>query len=193
MPDSPLLFAALGRFARSLARGGGGRIRASRRQAGLALILVAVGLAAATTRAPADSDKLPIPRFASLKSDEVNLRAGPGEDKPKLWVYQRAGMPVEIIEEFDTWRRIRDYQGVVGWVSAALLSGKRTGIVTGARRTLRDKPDPASSPVAELDPGVIGRVLECQGDWCRLNVKGYEGWLRRAEFWGVYPDESFKS
>lgn len=154
---------------------------------------VFLGLLALAPAASAGADEaLPIPRFASLKSDEVNLRAGPGEDKPKLWIYQRAGLPVEIIEEFDTWRRIRDYKGVVGWVSAALLSGKRTAIVTDERRTLHAKPDAAAPAVAELDPGVIGKLIECDGAWCRLDVKGYQGWLLRTEFWGVFPDEVVK-
>jgi len=150
------------------------------------LLLVLIG------PARADNEPLPLPRYASLKSNEVNLRTGPGEDKPKLWVYQRAGMPVEIIEEFDTWRRIRDYQGVVGWVSANLLSGKRTAIVIDVRRTMHDSPDPSSPPVAAADPGVIGRILQCQGDWCRLDIQGYKGWLKRSEIWGVYPDEAIK-
>jgi SH3-like domain-containing protein len=184
MPESPLLLSILGRFVR--------RIGLSTRRTGLAAAMILAAFTALPDRVVADSDTLPVPRFASLKSDEVNLRTGPGEDKPKLWVYQRAGMPVEIIEEFDTWRRVRDYQGVVGWVSASLLSGKRTGIVTQSRRTLRAHPDPTARAIAELDPGVIGRLMECNGDWCRLNVKGYEGWLKREEFWGVYPNEPVK-
>ena len=142
--------------------------------------------------ARADETKLPLPRFASLQSNEVNLRAGPDSGKPILWVYQRANMPVEIIEEFDVWRRIRDHEGVVGWVKGSLLSGKRTGIVTEIRRTLRKQPEDAASPVALLDPGVIARLLECDGAWCRLEVQGYKGWLKRDEFWGVYPDEAMK-
>ena len=184
MPESPLLSSALGRFVQW--------IGPSHRRIGLAALLIVASLAALPGRGVAETDNLPIPRFASLKSDEVNLRAGPGEDRPKLWVYQRSGMPVEIIDQFDTWRRVRDYQGVVGWVSASLLSGKRTAIVTATRRTLRSKPDPTARAVAELDPGVIGRLMECAGDWCRLNVKGYEGWLKRDEFWGVYPNETVK-
>jgi len=184
MPESSLLVVDLGRFASG--------IGSFSRRACFAALLTAAALAASPDRVIAETDTLPVPRFASLKSDEVNLRTGPGEDKPKLWVYQRAGMPVEIIEEFDTWRRVRDYQGVVGWVSASLLSGKRTGIITETRRTLRAHPDPAARAIAELDPGVIGRLMECDGDWCRLNVKGYEGWLKREEFWGVYPNEPVK-
>ncbi len=160
-------------------------------RAGAVAVVLALGLALPMAGAGAE-DNLPLPRFASLKSDEVNLRAGPGEDKPKLWVYQRTGMPVEIIEEFDTWRRIRDYKGVVGWVSASLLSGKRTAIVIDERRTMRAKPDAAAAPVAELDPGVIAKLLECDGAWCRVEIKGYQGWLLRTEFWGVYPDETVK-
>jgi SH3-like domain-containing protein len=137
-------------------------------------------------------ENLPLPRYASFKSSEVNLRAGPGENYPKQWVYQRAGMPVEIFEEWDTWRRIRDYQGVVGWVSVNLLTSKRTAVVIETRRTLHDSPNETAPAVAELDPGVIGRIEECSGDWCRLGVKGYEGWLKRTEIWGVNPTENFK-
>jgi SH3-like domain-containing protein len=101
-------------------------------------------------------------------------------------------MPVEIFEEWDTWRRIRDYQGVVGWVSVNLLTSKRTAVVIETRRTLHDSPDTTAPAVAELDPGVIGRIEECKGDWCRLAVKGYEGWLKRTEIWGVGATENFK-
>lgn len=137
-------------------------------------------------------EKLPLPRYASFKSGEVNLRAGPGENYPKQWVYQRAGMPVEIFEEWDTWRRIRDYQGVVGWVSVNLLTSRRTAVVIETRRTLHDSPATTAPAVAELEPGVIGRIEECKDDWCRLSVKGYEGWLKRSEIWGVSPTENFK-
>jgi SH3-like domain-containing protein len=183
MLDSPLFSAC--RFGRRCAKATG----AWSLRAGAAAVLLAILLPAGPGKA---DDKLPIPRFASLKSDEVNLRTGPGEDKPKLWVYQRAGMPVEIIDEFDTWRRIRDYKGVVGWVSGSLLSGKRTAIVTETRRTLHAKADAASPAVAELDPGVIARLIACDGAWCRLEIKGYVGWMLRTEFWGVFPDEVVK-
>ena len=187
MLDSPLFSKALGRFGRTASPAR----RPITRRPSVAVLLLGSLLALHPAGIRAD-EKLPLPRFASLKSDEVNLRSGPGEDRPKLWVYQRAGMPVEIIDEFDTWRRIRDYQGVVGWVSAALLSGRRTAIVTEARRVLHEKADAASSPVAELDPGVIARLIECDGAWCRVEVKGYQGWLKRTDFWGVYPSETVK-
>jgi SH3-like domain-containing protein len=137
-------------------------------------------------------DKLPLPRFASLQSGEVNMRAGPGETYPILWTYQRAGLPVEIIEEFDIWRRIRDHDGVVGWVKSTLLVGKRHVIVRDEQRPLRKTPEAGALPVALIDPGVILKVLECSGDWCRLDVQGYKGWMMKTEFWGVYPQETLE-
>jgi SH3-like domain-containing protein len=190
MPDSPPAPDAQGPFRRALCA----IFRVCRPcQVPFALLLLAGILSAAPVRA---EENLPLPRYASFKSNEVNLRAGPGENYPKQWVYQRANMPVEIFEEWDTWRRIRDYQGVVGWVSVNLLSSKRTAVVIETRRTLHDAPDPTAPAVAEVDPGVIGRIAECSGDWCRLEVKGpegrAEGWLKRTEIWGVSATENFK-
>ena len=72
---------------------------------------------------------LPLPRFVSLKSDEVNVRRGAGKEHDVLWTYHRAGLPVEIIAEWDNWRRIRDADGADGWVFHSLLSGRRSALV----------------------------------------------------------------
>jgi SH3-like domain-containing protein len=134
--------------------------------------------------------KLPIPRFVSLRSNEVNLRTGPGTTYPVDWVFVRRGLPVEIIAEFDVWRKIRDWQGTVGWVHQSMLDGRRTARITGAERDLRSEPAEAASIVAQLEPGVIGRLLECEAAWCEIETEGYRGWLRRDDFWGTYPDET---
>jgi SH3-like domain-containing protein len=157
--------------------------------------LVAGAIAALLWLAPPAlaEDPLKLPRFASLDSSEVNLRMGPGKGYPILFVYQRKGLPVEIIEEFDTWRRIRDRDGTVGWVQQNLLSGKRSALITDEARTIRTDPTGGAKPVAILQPGVVARIEECQdGDWCRVEIEGYKGWLRRDEFWGTYPDEAFE-
>jgi SH3-like domain-containing protein len=133
--------------------------------------------------------KLPIPRFVSLRSNEVNLRTGPGTTYPVDWVFVRRGLPVEIIAEFDVWRKIRDWQGTVGWVHQSMLDGRRMARITGAERELRREPTEAGSVVVRLAPGVIGRLLECDTAWCEIDAEGYRGWLKRDEFWGTYPDE----
>lgn len=134
-------------------------------------------------------DKLPLPRFASLQSGEVNMRSGPGETYPIMWTYQRAGLPIEIIEEFDIWRRVRDHDGVVGWVKSTLLVGKRHVIVRDSQRPLRETADAGARPVALVDPGVVLKVIECNAEWCRLDAQGHKGWMMKTEFWGVYPQE----
>src|SRR5438552_1247613 len=148
MPDSPPAPEASGPFRRAL------RalipVHPDRRLVFFSLLMLACVIPAQPGHA--DPENLPLPRYAAFKSNEVNLRAGPGENYPKQWVYQRAGMPVEIFEEWETWRRVRDYQGVVGWVSVNLLTSKRTAVVIETRRTLHDSADPTSPAVALVDP-----------------------------------------
>jgi SH3-like domain-containing protein len=129
------------------------------------------------------------PRFVSLRADEVNLRAGPGERYPIKWVYHRKGLPVEVTGEFDVWRKIRDSDGTVGWVQERMIAATRSVIVAGGLRTLRDAPDPKAPAVARAEAGVIARLVACRGAWCRLEAQGITGWLPRDELWGVYPDE----
>lgn len=134
---------------------------------------------------------LPLPRFVSMRAAEINLRTGPGVQYPIEWVYRRQHLPVEIIAEFRTWRKIRDWQGAQGWIHQGMLTGQRYVIVTGALRTLRSEPDTKSQPVAKLEKGVIARLRRCpaSGAWCQIEVGNHKGWLRIVEFWGSYPNE----
>jgi SH3-like domain-containing protein len=166
---------------------------------GIRLVLAALLLAAAATAVPAQAagkekqaTGLPVPRFVTLRSGEVNVRTGPGVRYPVEWVFTRKEMPVEITAEFDTWRRIRDWEGSEGWVHQSMLSGKRGVVVLGAQRVVRREPQPESPTVARAQPGVMGWLSKCKGEWCQVDLKGYKGWLKRAEVWGVYPDERFE-
>jgi len=142
-------------------------------------------------RPGAETSGLPLPRFAALRSAEVNVRTGPGVQYPVDWVFQRQGMPVEIIAEYRTWRKIRDWQGTQGWVHQSLLAGRRTAIVIGGTRALLAKPEPDARIVANLEAGVIANLVSCpEGSaWCRLEVDGFDGWMRRVDFWGTLKDE----
>ena len=104
-------------------------------------------------------------------------------------VEQVISLPVEIIAEYDTWRRIRDREGAVGWVHQSTLSGRRSVIVSARTRTLRRKPTAKAPPVALAEAGVIAGLLECADEWCRIDAQGYRGWLKRDEVWGVYAGE----
>jgi SH3-like domain-containing protein len=153
------------------------------------LIAMLISLVGALPAAARDQSGLPVPRYVSLRASRINLRSGPGLSFPVQWVYQRRHMPVEVIAEYDTWRKIRDWQGTVGWVHQSMLDGSRYALVTGGERLLREEPDAGAPPAARLEPGVIGELMRCDGAWCRLDVQGYKGWLKRDEFFGVYADE----
>jgi SH3-like domain-containing protein len=144
---------------------------------------------------PKTTSGLPIPRFVSLKADRVNVRAGPTKDHEVTWVYNRAGLPVEITAEFENWRRIRDWEGAEGWVYHSLLSGRRTATVTAKEKNKDDlislyaKPEADSSVVARLQAGVLGSVKRCTGSWCRVYGERFDGWVPQERLWGVYPNE----
>ena len=141
--------------------------------------------------APHNGDTgLPVPRFVSLHADRVNLRTGPGDRYPIEWVLTRKEMPVEITGQLEHWRRIRDWEGTAGWVHERMLTGKRAVIVKGGVRQLFRRADPAAPVVARAEPGVIGRLLECRGAWCKVETGEVTGWMRRNDVWGVYPEES---
>jgi SH3-like domain-containing protein len=129
------------------------------------------------------------PYFVSLKADKVNVRVGPGKRYRLKWTYVQAGVPVEIIAKWDHWRMIRDWEGQEGWIHSAMLTGKRTVIVTGEPRMLLRRADDKSPPVVRLQPGMVAEIEDCPEGWCRVEVRNFRGWLKRGQFWGVYPDE----
>lgn len=156
---------------------------------------------AAGTPATGTVTGLALPRFVSLKSDEVNLRSGPGRDYPTQWVYRRAGLPVEVIGEFESWRQVRDADGVTGWISQSLLSGRRTALVlpweakAGAappQVPLRDDDSEKARAVVMLEAGVIASVLRCDSRWCLVTVGDWRGYLEQKKLWGVYQSEMIR-
>lgn len=135
-----------------------------------------------------------LPRFASLKSDTVNLRAGPGTRYPIQWVYNRRDLPVEIEREFEVWRAIRDPDGVRGWVHVATLTGRRSFVVKGADATVRSDRKDTASAVAIAKANVMGRLRSCEAgsNWCEVRIGNVRGYLRRDQIWGLLPDEVVK-
>ncbi|MEY8098950.1 SH3 domain-containing protein [Falsihalocynthiibacter sp. S25ZX9] len=128
---------------------------------------------------------LPIPRFVSMKALEANVRRGPSLTHRIDWVYKHRNMPLEITAEFGHWRRVRDMDGVGGWVHFTLLSGVRTVVITKDLTKLLSHPKDNALPTAELKAGVIARLQDCNPDWCELNADGYKGWAPKSNYWGV--------
>jgi SH3-like domain-containing protein len=170
----------------------------------LALALVSLSAASALAQQSPGGrlgTGLPVPRYVSLKTDRVNLREGPSKDHRTAWVFQRAGLPVEIIAEYETWRRIRDSEGTEGWVLHSLLSGRRTALVMPWVKnqqppiSLLDRAEEKGGVVAHLQPGVITNIKGCDGKWCRVTIvmdgaRDVDGYIQQEKLWGVYPNET---
>jgi SH3-like domain-containing protein len=139
---------------------------------------------------------LPIPRFVSLKPSDTPMREGPSKDHRIKWVFKKEGIPVEIIAEFENWRRVRDSEGDDGWVFHSRLSGRRTIQVNPKLKqetiSLHSRDSETAEVVAKLQPGVIANVEQCTGNWCKISGQGFQGWLQQERLWGVYPGERVK-
>lgn len=134
---------------------------------------------------------LRIPRFVSLKSNEVNLRRGPGSDYRIDWVYVRENLPVMVTAEHNHWRRIRDSAGAEGWIHRALLRGRRTAEIIDAETFLLTTPKIDAKPIARIELGAILNIKTCQVNWCQLKSKNYKGWVKASLLFGVLPKEEF--
>jgi SH3-like domain-containing protein len=163
----------------------------------VAIIAFAAGTAAAAPpEVPNGPSGLPLPRFASLKREPVNVRSGPTKDNDVKWVFTRSGLPVEIIAEYDNWRRIRDSDGAEGWVLHSLLAGRRTALISAPAKAvddfvaLRTSADKQSVITARVQSGVIATVKRCGDNWCRITGQGFDGWIEQERLWGVYPGET---
>ena len=135
--------------------------------------------------------RLPLPRFVTLKGVEGNARRGPGLTHRIDWVFTREGMPLKIIAEYEHWRRVEDADGAGGWVHYALLSGVRSVLIAVDMAQAYSQPDQQSEILYQSELGVVGRLLQCLPDWCRVSVEGEKGWLRKSALWGVVADETF--
>ena len=158
-----------------------------------ALLSRSADAASAAKDAAVSASGLPVPRYVSLKSDHVNVRAGPTKDNDVAWVYTRSGLPVEITAEFENWRRVRDSEGAEGWVYHSLLSGRRTAVVTMKSKddlaSIYDRADQTSAVAARLQAGVVTQVRRCASGWCHVSGNGFDGWIEQQRLWGVYADE----
>jgi SH3-like domain-containing protein len=165
----------------------GGYMKRSRSILLIAIALLGTGVADAQT----GSRKLPY--WASIAAGDALLRTGPGRNYPATWRYRRTDLPVKIVQVHESWRRIREQDGTEGWMAAALLSAERTALVAGSQPAeMRAEPAETAKLLWRVEPGVIGRIADCQQGWCRFDVKGQIGYIAVSSLWGVDPQEKLE-
>ena len=142
------------------------------------------------TLAYAQTRVLTEPVFVSLRSNEVNLRTGPGMQYPIEWIYKRRDMPVKVVEEFDLWKKIEDWEGTSGWVHQRMISSRRYGLILQETDMMRTS-DKDSKVIAIIRPDVVAKIISCtkNSSFCRVEAKGKHGFIPRETIWGLLPDE----
>jgi SH3-like domain-containing protein len=107
-----------------------------------------------------------------------------------LFIYKRRDYPVEVLAAYESWRRVRDADGTVGWVSQTMISDTRTVLVTGKDKApLRSSPSATAPPVAQAEPGVVGKLKACKPQFCKITAGGVTGWIDKSRIWGVDAGE----
>lgn len=138
----------------------------------------------------ADDKKLFIPRFVSIKANEVNVRSGPTTKSTIKWVFVKKGEPVEVIAEHQQWRQVRDVEGEIGWIHSSVLSRKRAVIITSKKEVeLKKSIKPDSKLIARLGYKLRCWLKKCESDYCKISCKNYVGWVPNTVIWGVYRDK----
>lgn len=134
---------------------------------------------------------LAIPRFVSIASDTVHMRAGPGVRYRITWVYRRLGTPLMVMAEHEYWRKVRDSEGTEGWMHRSLLSSRRTAVVRGGVANLHKSPNSTSPIALRAESGVIGKLAKCTKFWCQMLVGDTEAWIPRTAIFGALDTEQF--
>jgi SH3-like domain-containing protein len=143
---------------------------------------------AGEAQAAATPSGQPVPRFVSLKSDVANGREGPSRNHRILWVYQRRGLPLKVVQEWEGWRKVEDPFGDQTWLLSNMLEKRRTIYVLGEDGgdvLLRARPDLESKVRASVERGVIGELRTCSRGWCEVRIGETEGWAPRRVLWGT--------
>ena len=146
----------------------------------------ALAAAAMLLSAPARADEAKTPYWASIRSDEVNMRVGPGEDYKILWVYHRQHLPLKVLRTKEGWRFVQDPGGAQGWVLSRLLTRERAGFVLGTGPAeMHEQASAETKPMWRLAPGVVGLVGDCANGWCQFSVGPRQGFVEQARVWGA--------
>jgi SH3-like domain-containing protein len=133
--------------------------------------------------------RLPVPRWVSLKFNEVNARSGPGDDYPAVWTYRAKGLPVQVVAETREWRKVCDPDGGSAWIHRRTTIGVRTVFHRGSQLLpLRSSPRNSARTRALLAVRGIARLDKCEKGWCLIEVGRDKGWAPARSLWGLADD-----
>ncbi len=130
------------------------------------------------------------PYWASIDEPEARMRTGPSTEYPTMWIYKRERLPIKILARYKAWRKVEDPDGAQGWMHARLLSATQTAVVLGEKgqsQSLRSNPQSDAKIIWRVEPGVVGKITQCENGWCLFDVTGRRGYIDRDMIWGDEP------
>ncbi len=135
---------------------------------------------------PASAQDRETPYWASVRVERVNMRVGPSESYNIEWVYRRPQLPLKVLRLKEGWRLVEDVDGDRGWVVARFLSPDRTALVIGKGITpMRADPETDAKLLWNVEPGVVGKLGDCEDGWCHVDIAGRKGWISQNRLWGA--------
>jgi SH3-like domain-containing protein len=150
------------------------------------LLVSLIPLLFAVFAAPAAPQDREVPYWATLRSDEVNMRVGPSESFRSIGSIKRKGLPVKVVRLMQGWRLVVDPDGTQGWINARLLSPERTALVVGEGLAAM-RAEPSTRP--RRFAGMPSRAWS--GRWAIARAAGAssmpaaaKGWIEAARIWG---------
>lgn len=147
---------------------------------------IALVTAALLLGSAANAQDREVPYWATIKAEELNMRAGPGRDFPIRWVYKRVGLPLKVIRVHEGWRLVRDPDGAEGWVTRNLLSPDHGAMVIGkGLAAIRAQPSDGARLLWNAEPGVVAALGDCEAGWCEVNIAGRKGFMSQKRLWGA--------
>lgn len=155
------------------------------------LFLSAPAFSQTTEKTTLGASGYPLPRFMSLVDDKTNMRTGPGLEYPIDWIYLKEDYPLKVTAEYGSWRKIIDVDGSTGWIARHLLSLNRTGLIINGSQNLVKSPEERNIITVTAEQNVLGGIIQCQNNWCEMEVGGFNGWVRNENIWGALEREAF--
>jgi len=123
--------------------------------------------------------------YVSVAVDGANFRTGPGLSYDIKWDLDK-NYPLQVLVVQGDWRKVKDYQGYVGWVHEKIFSQKKTVIVKGTIINLRQGPGLGYRVIGKAYQGQMFLVLRKYGEWYRVQdcVTDKIYWVHGSLIWG---------
>lgn len=125
------------------------------------------------------------PYFVATSSNDVNVRSGPASSYPILLNYKAKGVPVKVIDKYQSWLQIQNFNGVVGWVYQNLTKKSNTALVVKKVNVFNAQ----NAIVGIINTNNVVKLHGCNNNTCNISFNAnnisIKGWVFKQGLWGI--------